>query len=401
MSDDQFDDMIRKKLGGFASNVPDDMWERINRNAKGKKPLLIFWISISAILILLTAIGYNYFFIRSNNFERKTNAEKFIRVQKAPDEIHNLKNKKFSGDSAVQSIEVTQKDIFKRSIAHSKINLKSNLNAGTNNVVSNANSSEVAKGEEKVIIKTGNNIISDTTGKDSTKKAFNKKDTTLTDSNQNKETPEVEKVNKLSIEIYGAPLYPVNSISSSNPTYKQLLKNSIASHLSSAIGIRIKLPITKRISAKIGITYNIVNEKIHFKNSATVLEFNGMDKYKFLNAPLLISYNTNWSKSLSFSVNTGIVINVSSKYKGAIPSVSSQPMDIGNDNVYYTNTGIGLYFSGDFSKSINKKMELFAEPFFQFNLKNMTNSFQPFEQYMDLTGMNLGLRFNFMPLHGK
>lgn len=401
MSDDQFDDMMREKLGRFASDVSDDMWERINRNAKRKKPLLIFWISVSATLILLSAIGYNYFFIHSNTVESKTNSENFVRVQKTPGKIHNFKNKKFSGDSSLQSIEVGQIDIFKRPIARSKANHQRHFKDGTNHVVSDVKSSEIAKRKEKGISKIDNNIISDTASKNSTKKVFNKKDTTLTDPNQNIETPEVENENKFYIEIYGAPLYSVNRISSSNPAHEQLLKNSISSKLSSAIGIRIRLAITKRMSAKIGVTYNMINENINFKNNANGLEYNAVNKYKFLNVPLLMSYTSNSSKSFSFSASTGIVINVSSKYKGAIPSISSQPMNIENENVYYINTGIGLYFGADLSKNINKKIDLFAEPFFQFNVKNMTNSFQPFNQYMHLTGINLGLRFNFLPVHGK
>jgi hypothetical protein len=58
--------------------------------------------------------------------------------------------------------------------------------------------------------------------------------------------------------------------------------------------------------------------------------------------------------------------------------------------VYYVNTGIGFYFSAAISKNIDNKTYLFAEPYLQYNVKNMTNSFQPFQQKFHLAGVNIG-----------
>jgi hypothetical protein len=111
-----------------------------------------------------------------------------------------------------------------------------------------------------------------------------------TASSQNKEMPESDTHDKFSIEIFASPFYPVNNISSSNTAYGQLLKNSAAMQLSAAFGIRFRYAITDRISAKTGLVYSNVNEKINFKNSANGLRYQVTNNYQFLDVPFLISY---------------------------------------------------------------------------------------------------------------
>jgi hypothetical protein len=216
-----------------------------------------------------------------------------------------------------------------------------------------------------------------------------------TASSQNKEAPENETRDKVSIEIFGSPFYPVNSIHSSATAYEQLLKNSATMQLSAAAGIRFRYAISERISATLGLTYSNVNEKIMFTNSVNGQQYHETNHYQFLDVPLLISYNLSMSNSFTTTINTGIVVNVSSKFKGVIPSASGEPVDISNANVYYANHGAGWYISVDLSKNIGNKIYFFAEPFFQTSLKNMTNTFQIFKQKIHFAGINFGAGYHF------
>jgi hypothetical protein len=396
MNADRFDQMLKKKLDGFASDVPGEMWERItSMKRRKKKPTPIFLIFISIIFLLFVTIGYKHFFIHSKNIENKTKTAKVI-VEKKSAAIKNnvtaqlsVKDRLFNSTGLATANSVRSK----KSLSYSHRN-KNTISSELRNLKNNygsANSKFIPSIKEQVgkrddTSKKDENIIDNGTPTTSSKKSLSNTDTTT--SSENKEIPQVENNDKFSIELFASPVYPVNNIRSSNTAYQQLLKNSGTIQLSAAFGIRFRYSITGRISAKVGINYDMVNEKINFKNSLNDQLFKVIDKYRFLNVPLLISYKIKNPKPFLLSINTGVVLNVSSKYKGALPSIESEPTNIAN--VYYVNTGIGFYFSAAISKNIDNKTYLFAEPYLQYNVKNMTNSFQPFQQKFHLAGVNIG-----------
>ena len=400
MKDDQFDDLLRKKLSGFASDVPAEVWERITARKRRKKLVLIFWISVLGILILLMTVGYKNLFVHSINKKNKTNTANVTRKQNSADLNNNAENEYSSKDSLLQNSGSAPLDpsTFKRSY-HPKgnknaasYNSKNHKNIYDHPLANIALSMQASNDKSNDTTEADHHKISDSTATPS-KKTGNKSDSTAFI--QNKETPESETHDKFLIEIFGSPFYPVNSIRSSNAEFEQLLRNSANMHLSGAVGIRFGYGITEMISAKLGATYSNVNEKISFKNSASGSEFQVTDHYQFLDVLLSISYNMKLPNSFAAAVNAGIVLNISSKFKGAIPSSGSEPINIANANVFYANRGAGLYLGVDFSKKIGNKIYLFAEPYLQGNLKNMTNSFQTFKQNIHFAGINLGFGYHF------
>lgn len=396
MNADRFDQMLKKKLDGFASDVPGEMWERITSMKRHKKkPTAIFLIFISIIFLLFVTIGYKHFFIHSKNIENKTKTAKVI-VEKKSAAIKNNETAQLSvKDSLSNSTVLATANLVtsKKSLSFTRRN-KNTISSELRNLKNNygsANSKFIPSIKEQVgkrddTSKKDENIIDNGAPTTSSKKSLSNTDTTT--SSENKEIPQAENNDKFSIELFASPVYPVNNIRSSNTAYQQLLKNSGTIQLSAAFGIRFRYSITGRISAKVGINYDMVNEKINFKNSLDDQLFKVIDKYRFLNVPLLISYKIKNQKPFSLSINTGVVLNVSSKYEGALPSIESEPTNIAN--VYYVSTGIGFYFSAAISKNIDNKTYLFAEPYLQYNVKNMTNSFQPFQQKFHLAGVNIG-----------
>jgi opacity protein-like surface antigen len=402
MKEDHFDDILKKKLSGFVSDVPEGMWERIHDKGKRrKKPVLFFCICTFAILLLSVRIGYNHLFVQSGNNAIKTKAGKSIKQQNSPD-LKAREDRLSVQDTVAEksSSILTSNMIFKRSFSYTKADTKLAINRTKNhtyvynhpdaNVTPSMKSSNDKSVDET---EADDHKIIDTATTGSFKKTSTKRDTTI--SSQNKETPKSETGDKFSIEVFGSPFYPVNIISSSNTVYEQLLKKSSNMQLSAAVGIRFRYAITERISATLGFTYSNLNEKINFKNSGNGLQYQVMNHYQFLDIPLLMSYKILLSHSFSSAVNAGIVLNVSSKFKGAIPSASSDPLDIANANVYYANRGAGLYVSVDLSKNIGSKMYFFVEPYLQASLKNMTNTFQTFKQKIQFTGINLGAGYHF------
>jgi uncharacterized membrane protein (DUF485 family) len=339
------------------------MWQRIyEKKRRRKKPVMIFWMAMFAIFILLMAIGYNHFFVRSGNNGNKANTANVFPKQNSADVNNNAENEPFSKDSLLQNSSLIPADTgtFKRSLPHPKGNQyaasgnRKNHKNGDDHSVAIMTSSMKTNDKINDTTEADHHQISDTTATASSEKPVSNNAGT-TASSQNKEMPESDTHDKFSIEIFASPFYPVNNISSSNTVYEQLLENSAAMQLSAAFGIRFR--------------YAIV--------------------------PLLISYNTPLANSFSAAVNAGIVVNVSSKFKGAIPLPSGEPADVANANVYYSNRGSGLYVSVALTKSIGQKIYFFAEPYFQRSFKNMANSFQPFKQKIHFAGINFGAGYKF------
>jgi hypothetical protein len=405
MKDDQFDDMMRKKLSEFASDVPADMWQRIsNRKGRRKKPVVIFWISLFAILVLLVTIGYKDLFVHSAKNVINPNVGQLTTKPNSPVANNGTEDKVPAQDTMLQSSRpiLTTNNRFRKSFSHpesdktvasfKRKNDKSIDHYHTNVRPSMKASNDQSEAESSTNTDHKSDSASATSPDKTSDKTTSKADSTT--SSQNKKTSENETYDKFSIEIFGSPFYPVNSIHSSD-TYAQLLKNSATMRLSAAAGIRFRYAISKRISATLGLTYSNVNEKVMFTNSINGQQYHGSNHYQFLDIPLLVSYNLPLSNSFTTAVTTGIVVNVSSKFKGAIPSASGEPVDISNANVYYANRGAGWYFSVDFSKNIGNNIYFFAEPFFQASLKNMTNTFQTFKQKIHSAGVNIGAGYHF------
>ena len=59
MTDNQFDDIFKKRLENFDSKVPDDMWQRINKKDKDRKVFFIpRWYWLALLLLFIGAGGY-------------------------------------------------------------------------------------------------------------------------------------------------------------------------------------------------------------------------------------------------------------------------------------------------------------------------------------------------------
>jgi hypothetical protein len=64
-------------------------------------------------------------------------------------------------------------------------------------------------------------------------------------------------------------------------------------------------------------------------------------------------------------------------------------------NAYYrSNIGMGLYSSISVLKRISENTHLFFEPYFRYNLSNMTNTASPYNQRFQVGGLAIGLRFD-------
>jgi hypothetical protein len=202
---------------------------------------------------------------------------------------------------------------------------------------------------------------------------------------------EVEEHDKVSLQFFVSPDVPFNNIYSSNSDYEKLLHNSVKMKLSYTIGAAINIALSKNISLSSGIQYSHVNEKIAFEDSLQTLH-TGINHFNFINVPLIINYKTAWTSSFHTSLKAGVLFNISSEYKGSMPDAFGELTDIGH-GVYERNTGVSIYTAINFSKPVDSKINVFAEPYYRWQTKNIANNMQPFTRKISTAGLALGVEF--------
>ncbi len=231
------------------------------------------------------------------------------------------------------------------------------------------------------------------------------------------------------LEAYASPDIAMKSVSnvSATPLYMLKKDSSESMQIGYSAGVRLVKPITDNILLKAGIQYTQANQKyvyrtenevktttvvtvrtiirapgdtvvvqdtsilqtIGFKNNTVSNHFRSFD------IPVTIGYQFG-DEDLKFGINAGVVVNLSSWYQGVIldSSLAIVPLDKSGNMVYKTNIGLGLYGSISVVKRLSDDMHIFVEPYFRYNLSNMTTPQASFKQKLNIGGLSVGLRFN-------
>lgn len=239
--------------------------------------------------------------------------------------------------------------------------------------------------------------------------------------------------NDLYIEVYGSPDYTMRSFS--NPP---ALNNYIASRRTTednrngfSAGVRLAKNIGEKTLIKAGVNYSQINERLRIINAnekqitqiitirtvirapgdtlfirdTTYFEQNGTryrttyNRYRFIDLPIIFSYEFGNPEILAFAVNAGPVFNITSFYRGEVLDTSLAPVKIstakGNGaNNWRSNIGIGIFASFAVYKRVNERLQIFAEPYFRYNFKPVTQNTNIVNQRYSTSGMQLGIRYN-------
>jgi len=396
MKEKEFDNLIRARLKTHESPVPAGMWDRITLKANKRRRSFtsrFYLLTIIFLFVGVTGVFYSSYFrdqskkdilSNKNNMADSRDKKNLTRSNNKEDHsVHTLNTAKHEDPGGIA--DVTGKQQAENLVTNTKKRRKKfssdreKFKPG-NNVVLN-NSKEIPDGTSD---DTSDNVI---------KKAAKETNATKPDPADNAQmSPSEYNRDKFSVELFTSPAVPVNSISSDNKSYEQALKSASSMQLSYTIGARISYSISKRLSAKTGVQYNQANEKMNFRDSAGN-NFTSTNRYKNIGVPLVLGYKITSTNNLDVFLNTGIILNVASTYKGMIPSESGQPIDIKNENVYNTNASVDFYLGINLSKKINNRTDFFAEPWMNYRLKNMVSHYYSFDQKINTLGLSLGLRY--------
>ena len=192
-------------------------------------------------------------------------------------------------------------------------------------------------------------------------------------------------------------------------------------------GFRLVKPLNDHILLKTGFQYSQMNQKFTYRNEneiklTTVITTRSIirspgdtvivtdtstlqqigysvktihNHYRSIDIPLTVGYQFG-NDDLSLGINAGVIFNITSWYQGEIldTSLTSVPIGKVSNSIYKSNIGLGLYSSISVMKRINENAQLFFEPYFRYNLSNMTNSQSPYNQRFQVGGLALGVRFS-------
>ncbi len=138
--------------------------------------------------------------------------------------------------------------------------------------------------------------------------------------------------NKWWLDIYGSPDLPLNHISSpAAPGFAQYLERAQHMQFSYTLGLRLNRSFNPHFSGTIGFQYS----RINVITISDTLAARGPEHLNGIDIPLLIGYR--WENDyFQTTINSGIILNIYSWYKG-------QLFNVPDDSLYKRNTGVSLY----------------------------------------------------------
>jgi hypothetical protein len=231
------------------------------------------------------------------------------------------------------------------------------------------------------------------------------------------------------LEAYASPDLAFKSVSpvSASPLYMRKKDSSESMQVGFSAGLRLVKPITENILLKAGVQYSQANEKYVYRTEnevktttvvtvrtiirapgdtvivqdTSVLQTVGFrnntvrNRYRSFDIPLTVGYQFG-NEDLKFGINAGVAVNISSWYQGVMldSSLAIVPLNKTGNNLYKTNIGLGLIGSFSVVKKMSEDMHVFFEPYFRYNLSNMTTQQASFKQRFSVGGLAVGLRIN-------
>ena len=232
-----------------------------------------------------------------------------------------------------------------------------------------------------------------------------------------------------SFELFASPDYAFKSVTNISASQQYLAKKDSSEQMQVgySAGIRIVKPLNDNWLLKTGLQYSQINQRfshrneneiktttvitsraivrapgdtVHVTDTSTLQQIGYSIKtitnhYRSIDIPLTLGYQFG-NENLTIGINAGVIFNITSWYQGELldTSLTSVPMSKISNSIYKSNIGMGLYSSISILKRINDNTHLFFEPYFRYNLSNMTNAQSTYKQRFQVSGLAIGLRFD-------
>jgi hypothetical protein len=232
------------------------------------------------------------------------------------------------------------------------------------------------------------------------------------------------------LEAYASPDITFRSFSNNSAAQQFLSRKDSSENMRPGFtaGIRLVKPITDNILIKAGLQYSQANQKyvyrtenetknitvvttrtiirspgdtVVLRDTSTMLQIGYrnntvINRFRTLDIPVTVGYQFG-NDDLKVGLNAGVVVNLSSWYQGVMldSTLATVPLTKSNSSMVYKNhIGLGLYGGISVVKRLSDDLHLFAEPYFRYNLSNMTVPNAAYNQKFSFGGISLGVRLN-------
>ncbi|MBX2930645.1 MAG: hypothetical protein KF781_01720 [Chitinophagaceae bacterium] len=229
------------------------------------------------------------------------------------------------------------------------------------------------------------------------------------------------------IEGFVAPEYVTKKVIALDPnsTYMQRKDSAEKMIMGITLGARVTRGLSKNLYVKTGLQFSQLIEKMNFRYESerkeitvitirTETDINGntvtisdttkqiqisygnnvrYNLYRNLELPISLGYEF-YNKGFRASVNAGLIVNLASWYQGKLLDTSFQLVSAKeNSGVYKHSVGLSMFGSVSLIKPINDNVDIFAEPYFRYNLSQPKYNSYGFKQKFSAAGISLGVRF--------
>ncbi len=453
----QFDKEIRNKINSFDSPVSPDLWSKLeSRRAideleKGisKKSPKIWTILIMALLVTSGGILW----VNQNNLDASKNkapihenlqnqmddkmiihkdiADNSLSNQSETNHSKNIFNENTKPNSIKNTIPKTinskkhflhQKTTYSKKTNHQGFN---NASSSHKNILYNKNltldfSGNQVGGIDKISLKNATNRVTSNAVKKNKIQNFSSVLPAWPHFNSTNKKLKLSKSSELACGIrpqnYPFTYYLDFGFSPDRTVkyfklkddqyngYAQARENTEGFHFAYAMNVRLSMVHYTGITFKTGLSFQQTNDFFEYidpnyteeTNEGVVTgpyEIAKYNRYKSFDIPLMVGYELD-ANSFTFSLNTGIHMNLFFDKSGYFLTPSESWSTFKNDNKVYKNwigaswaTNIGAYFH------ITNRTQLMMEPHFNYSLTSLTVKDYPIAQRNFTTGMRLGLRF--------
>ena len=438
MENNYFDNFIREKMQDHESPVPVGLWDKVNPaiNAPTGKIIKLNSLKnwgLSAVL-LMAGLGSSFVVADSKRYtigaagNMVAAGTNNMTIASAQDHmitqvvvVNETKN------SITRTIN-TASPIVPSPIVQVSESSKQLIISNQKNSISDINSSKVFENETFAKFAAAN-TISYVRNNNASNFKFGSKDYNkyLNDLKLSLLCPGSNPNTDWYIEPFAGPIYGFKKISNNTATstYLQQKDSSESMQIGYAAGVNIVKPISEHFVLKTGVWVSQINERFSYKteneikttivvtvrniirapgdtlrisDTSSVQQIGYKNtvvgnRYKTLDVPVIIGYEFG-KGSLKFGINAGVIVNVKHGFEGAVYDSSLTAITVNKEtnNLYKTNIGLGLYAGFRIAKDLNEKTQLFVEPHFRYNLSNMTTPNTSFNQKINVTGVNIGLR---------
>jgi hypothetical protein len=232
------------------------------------------------------------------------------------------------------------------------------------------------------------------------------------------------------LEAYLSPDFAFTKTSSNGASQQYMDRKDSSESMNPGFsaGIRVVKPLSENVLVKAGVQYTQMNQKYVYRTEneiktitvvslrtiirgpgdtvlvrdTSILQQAGyknntvINRFRSLDVPLTVGYQFG-NDDLKIGINAGVVVNVSSWYEGVMldTALATVPIVKGSNNSIYKNRiGLGLVGGISIMKKLSDDLQVFAEPYFRYNLSNTTTPNAPFNQKFSVGGISLGVRLN-------